>query len=163
MAEVLLVDDDGSVLLTLAIALRRQGHNVTVAGDATQALSHLQRHRFEFLISDVRMPGLSGVELAQRVRTMGQPPKVILTSAYPHVETRGGLAQAFLQKPLDLNQLNELLHASSSSNGGSSSGFSNNGHSNDKTENTASTSATRYDKPRAAAPPSMGNFGFATR
>lgn len=109
MAEVLLVDDDGSVLLTLAIALRRQGHNVTVAGDAMQALSHLKRHDFQFLISDVRMPGLSGVELAGRVRRMSNPPEIILTSAYPYVETRNGIARAFLQKPLDINRLNELL------------------------------------------------------
>lgn len=111
MADVLLVDDDGSVLLTLAIALRRQGHNVTVAGDAMQALSHLKRRDFQFLISDVRMPGLSGVELAGRVRRMSNPPQIILTSAYPYVETRNGIARAFLQKPLDINRLNELLSA----------------------------------------------------
>ena len=109
MAEVLLVDDDGSVLLTLAIALRRQGHNVTVAGDAMQALSHLKRRQFQFLISDVRMPGLSGVELAGRVRRMSNPPQIILTSAYPYVETRNGIAHAFLQKPLDISVLNDLL------------------------------------------------------
>jgi DNA-binding NtrC family response regulator len=158
MADVLLVDDDGSVLLTLAIALRRQGHNVTVAGDANQALSHLQRHHFEFLISDVRMPGMSGVELAQQVRRMSEPPRVILTSAYPYVETRGGLAQAFLQKPLDVGQLNELLKSTSSSSGGNS----NNGFKGNKPETPPSNNSNAGHRQTRSAQPPMGNLGFAT-
>ena len=111
MAEVLLVDDDGSVLLTLAIALRRRGHSVIVAGDAAQALAHLQRRRFAFVISDVRMPGMSGVELAAIVRQMPDPPRVVLTSAFPSVENREGAAEAFLQKPINLEALAEMLVA----------------------------------------------------
>ena len=112
MAEVLLVDDDGSVLLTLAIALRRRGHDVTVACDANQALAQLRRRSFDFLISDVRMPGLSGLELATRVQRMAHPPRVILTSAYPFIEHREGVSEAFLPKPLDVQQLNDHLNSS---------------------------------------------------
>ena len=114
MAEVLLVDDDGSVLLTtaLAIALRRRGHDVTVACDAHQALAQLRRRSFDFLISDVRMPGLSGLELATRVQQMPHPPRVILTSAYPFIEHREGVSEAFLPKPLDVQLLNEYLNSS---------------------------------------------------
>ncbi len=158
MAEVLLVDDDGSVLLTLAIALRRQGHNVTVAGDANQALSHLQRHHFEFLVSDVRMPGMSGVELAQQVRSLDDPPQIILTSAYPHVETRGGLARAFLQKPLDVNQLNELLKAPQTPPGGNS----NNGVAQSKPENRPGHSRNQqHYNSASASPPQIGRLGLA--
>ena len=112
MAKILLVDDDGSVLLTLAIALRRRGHDVTVASDAQQALAQLRRHSFDFLISDVRMPGLSGLELASRVQDMAHPPRVILTSAYPFIEGRENVSEAFLPKPLDVQQLNEHLNSS---------------------------------------------------
>ncbi|MBV9470820.1 MAG: response regulator, partial [Abitibacteriaceae bacterium] len=86
MANVLLVDDDGSVLLTLAIALRRYGHTVTVACDGNQALLHLKRHQFAYLVSDIRMPGMSGIELASRARRLAHPPRVILTSAYSNVQ-----------------------------------------------------------------------------
>ncbi len=112
MAEVLLVDDDDSVLLTLALALRRRGHEVTVASDAQQALAQLHRRSFDFLISDVRMPGMSGLELATRVQRMAHPPRVILTSAYPFIEQRAGVSEAFLSKPLDVQQLNEHLNSS---------------------------------------------------
>ncbi len=111
MAEVLLVDDDGSVLLTLAIALRRQGHTVTVAGDAFQAMTHLKKSRFDFLISDVRMPGISGLELAARARLLPGPPRVILTSAYPFVEDRHSVSEAFLQKPIDVQLLSQYLNS----------------------------------------------------
>jgi CheY-like chemotaxis protein len=111
MADVLLVDDDGSVLLTLAIALRRQGHSVTVAGDAIQAMTHLHKIRFDFLISDVRMPGVSGLELAARARSLSNPPRVILTSAYPFVEDRHSVSEAFLQKPIDVHLLSAYLNS----------------------------------------------------
>ena len=117
MAEVLLVDDDGSVLLTLAIALRRQGHSITVAGDAFQAMTHLKKSRFDFLISDVRMPGISGLELAARAKSLPAPPRVILTSAYPFVEDRHAVSEAFLQKPIDVHLLSEYLNSQRPNNG----------------------------------------------
>ena len=109
MADVLLVDDNGSVLLTLAIALRRRGHTVTVANDACQALTHLRRHHFGFLVSDVRMPGMSGLELAAQAQRFPHPPRVILTSAYSNVEAHEGIAAAFLRKPIDIQELHALL------------------------------------------------------
>jgi CheY-like chemotaxis protein len=108
MAEVLLVDDDGSVLLTTTIALRRYGHNVTAAHDAWQALTMLARQPYEVLVSDVRMPGMSGLELAARARALETPPHVILTSAQCS-EIEDGVAELFLPKPVDTDELNDLL------------------------------------------------------
>ena len=109
MADVLLVDDNGSVLLTLAIALRRRGHSVTVSSEGIQALAYARQHRFDFLISDVRMPGMSGIQLASCVKQLPDPPHIILTSAYSTVEAREGLAEAFLRKPIDISQLDDIL------------------------------------------------------
>lgn len=109
MANVLLVDDDGSVLLTLAIALRRYGHSVTVACDANQALLYLRRHHYSYLVSDVRMPGLSGIDLALKARRLADPPRIILTSAYSNIPIREGIVDAFLQKPIDTERLNAIL------------------------------------------------------
>ena len=109
MAQVLLVDDNGSVLLTLAIALRRRGHVVTMAADGAHALRELKLQHFDFLVSDVRMPGMTGVELATAARALPQPPRVILTSAYSSVEGREEIAEAFLRKPIDTEQLDALL------------------------------------------------------
>jgi CheY-like chemotaxis protein len=108
MAQILLVDDDTNVLLTLAIALRRAGHTVTVAQNGCQAINLLRRHTFSFLISDVKMPGMSGVELAQMAHNLNDPPRVILTSALD-LEIGEGLVDAFMPKPIDVALLNEVL------------------------------------------------------
>lgn len=108
MAQILLVDDDTNVLLTLAIALRRAGHTVTVAQNGWQALNLLRCGSFAFLISDVKMPGMSGVELAQRAHDLNDPPRVVLTSAL-EIEVSEGLIEAFMPKPVDVARLNEFL------------------------------------------------------
>ncbi len=109
MADVLLVDDNGSILLTLAIALRRRGHVVTVSTSGEAALAQLQQQQFDILISDVRMPGMSGIQLATQVKKLPAAPHIILTSAYSTIEARSGLAEAFLRKPIDIVQLDAIL------------------------------------------------------
>ena len=108
MAQVLLVDDDTNVLLTLAIALRRQGHIVTVAQNGWQALNLLCRQPFSFLIFDVKMPGMTGVELAARAHDFPNPPRIRLTSAL-EVELNEGVVEVFMPKPVDVVQLNNVL------------------------------------------------------
>lgn len=117
MAEVLLVDDDSSVLLTLSIALRRRGHDITVACDAQQALHQLTRHHYDFLVTDIRMPGMSGLELARRVQADARAPRIILTSAHydPTIAPNPAaqVAEKFLPKPIDIEALHHLLSQSS--------------------------------------------------
>jgi DNA-binding NtrC family response regulator len=116
MAEVLLVDDDSSVLLTLSIALRRRGHAVTMACDAQQALKQLARRRFDFLVSDIRMPDMSGLELASRVQGAVDAPRIVLTSAHydPQLAPNPVLShvEEFLSKPIDVEKLDALLSRS---------------------------------------------------
>ncbi len=111
MAHILLVDDDTNVLLTLAIALRRGGHEVTVAQNGWQALNLLRRGAFEFLISDVKMPGMTGLELAERASDLPNAPVIVLTSALD-IDIEDSPAQHFMPKPLDVARLGEVLHDS---------------------------------------------------
>lgn len=110
MSRVLLVDDNASVLLTLAIALRRRGHDVTTAANGTQALAQLFNHRFDVVVSDVRMPDISGVQLANIIQKNKYATRVILTSAYSTLEAHQNVAEAFLRKPVDVSQLDEMLN-----------------------------------------------------
>lgn len=110
MAHILLVDDDTNVLLTLAIALRRRGHVVTVAQNGWQALGLLRRQEFEFLISDVKMPGMTGIELAERAHALPNAPIIVLTSAL-EINIEESAAQHFMPKPLDVARLGEVLNA----------------------------------------------------
>ncbi len=81
---------------------------MTVAQSGWQALSLLRREEFAFLISDVRMPGMSGVELAARARKMPHAPLVILTSALD-LDIADGIAEHFMPKPIDVTHLHEVL------------------------------------------------------
>lgn len=110
MSRVLLVDDNSSVLLTLAIALRRRGHDVTMAANGTQALAQLFNHGFDVVVSDVRMPDMSGVQLANIIQKNQYKTRVILTSAYSTLEAHQSVAEAFLRKPIDVIQLDEMLN-----------------------------------------------------
>ena len=68
-ARILLVDDDTAVRAVTAEALRDLGYDVTEAGSGGAALELLERARVDLMIVDLAMPGMSGAELAQRVRT----------------------------------------------------------------------------------------------
>ena len=96
------------MLLTLAIALRRRGHEVTVAQNGWQALNLLRRGEFEFLISDVKMPGMTGIELAERASDLPNAPVIVLTSALD-IDIEEVPAQHFMPKPLDVVRLGEVV------------------------------------------------------
>ena len=60
---VLLADDERTIAITLRDELTDAGHDVTVANDGNEAAELLGKQRFEVLITDIRMPGLDGIEL----------------------------------------------------------------------------------------------------
>jgi CheY-like chemotaxis protein len=117
LARLLLVDDDEAVRNVVATILRRAGHDVTVAADAERALQaagHSARP-FELLISDVVMPGMSGVELSRELRARSPGLKVLLLSGYPGRDAPAGEdgGMDYLAKPVTpeqlLNRIDQLL------------------------------------------------------
>ena len=62
-ANLLLVDDDHNTLASLSRAFRMAGHEATVCDNAARALDLLRRESFDLILSDVVMPGKSGMEL----------------------------------------------------------------------------------------------------
>ncbi|HSN38765.1 MAG TPA: EAL domain-containing protein, partial [Burkholderiales bacterium] len=67
---VLLVDDDDDMLVLLARALGQDGYYILTANCAREAFDILSRHRVDMVISDQQMPGMSGVELLQRIKSL---------------------------------------------------------------------------------------------
>jgi PAS domain S-box-containing protein len=79
-AHVLIVDDDPQVRHVTASFLTGFGHSTTEAGDGEAALRHLQRDRYDIVVADLAMPGMSGIELAAAIRTQyPRLPVLILT------------------------------------------------------------------------------------
>ena len=81
IVKVLVVDDEESMRRFLCILLEKEGYDVTLAASGEEALEKLENGSFALLITDLRMPGMSGVELLEKVR-VDQPnlPVVILTA-----------------------------------------------------------------------------------
>lgn len=82
---VLLVDDDPAVRRLTCEILRREGHSVVEAANGHAALATLKQHDvdFELLVTDLKMPGMSGYELAQRVRRLSPATRVLFISGFP--------------------------------------------------------------------------------
>ncbi len=86
MRRVLVVDDEENIRLVLRTLLRKHGYEVEVADSAGQALERIGPFDPEFVIADVRMPGMSGLELCETLRMQGSAATLIMMSAYGSVE-----------------------------------------------------------------------------
>ena len=106
---VLIVDDDQRMARTLKDILTIKGHEADIAHSGTEALEKTAETHFDCLLSDIKMPGINGVELFRAVRKTRPDLPVVLMTAYAHDElVKDGLEEgilAVLAKPLDINVL----------------------------------------------------------
>jgi DNA-binding NtrC family response regulator len=106
---ILVVDDDAGQRSLLKSFLTGQGFAVIAVASGQEALSFLASARPALLISDVRMPGLSGLELLERVREQIPELPVLLVTAYAEVRDAVGAIRSgavdYLEKPIDLDEL----------------------------------------------------------
>ena len=86
MARVLVVDDEENLRLVLRTFLRKQGYEVETAANAEAALAVVDAFAPDFVLTDVRMPGMSGIALTAELRARGAHAVVILMSAYGSVD-----------------------------------------------------------------------------
>jgi FixJ family two-component response regulator len=103
------VDDDASVRGALDSLLRSGGLSVALFASAEEFLPSPARGKTGCLILDLRMPGMNGLELQQRLATSGERIPIIILTAHDDEEARtralGAGAVAFLQKPFDAKTL----------------------------------------------------------
>src|SRR6266849_4821995 len=84
---VLVVDDERSICELLEITFRKEGHRVEVAHDVASAKRKLESQIFDIVISDVRMPGESGVDLLKLTKEIAPQCFFLLITGVPTVET----------------------------------------------------------------------------
>jgi DNA-binding NtrC family response regulator len=106
---ILIVDDDPGQRSLLDSFLRSQGFETVVASSGEQALQLLREQKFGMMVSDVRMPGLSGLETLRRARQENAILPVLLVTAYADIREAVGAmrdgALNYLAKPIDLDEL----------------------------------------------------------
>lgn len=107
MAKILVVDDDADVRQVTCLQLQQGGHDVVTADRGSVAVDLLEADGFELVVTDVRMPGMSGDELIERVRAI-QPnlPIIALTGAGSGFKLAG---VDVLGKPVRATQLREAV------------------------------------------------------
>ena len=110
---VLVVDDDADSRAALAEALREGGYSVETAADAFKGMGKIPDFSPDLVLTDLKMPGMDGLELLRKLRSNGNDTAVVLTTAFADVETavmalKEGAAD-YLTKPLDLTELSVVV------------------------------------------------------
>ena len=106
---ILVVDDERSMRELLQIVLRREGHQVRLAEDGRAAVAELEREPVDVLISDIKMPGMTGVDVLREAKRVDPDIVGIMVTAYATTDTavealRLG-AYDYLTKPFDVEEL----------------------------------------------------------
>jgi len=110
---VLLVDDEVEFVETLAERMRARGLQVDTAHDGTQALQKTAKKNYDAIVLDLAMPGMTGMEVLQKLREEDPDRQIILLSGQGTVQTAVEAtklgAMDFLEKPTEIDVLLEKI------------------------------------------------------
>src|SRR5918992_4696556 len=113
MARILIADDQEMMRDSLAATLAREGHEVTAAGDGAAAAQRLAAQRFDLLLTDLKMPRLTGIELLAEAKKLRPEMPVVLMTAFATVATAVEAmklgAYDYIQKPFDGDEIRHLV------------------------------------------------------
>lgn len=110
--KILIVEDHAPTRMAISRLIRQVGADVITARDGEEALSYLLTHRFDVMLTDLRMPVMDGFELLQHCMKLPEshrPQRIIAISGEYEAGALRGQPVAFLPKPFDLNALLEML------------------------------------------------------
>jgi two-component system response regulator RegX3 len=111
---ILVVDDEPAIVDAVAYALRASGFEVETSGDGESALEAARSSDYDVLVLDVRLPGLSGIEICRRLRSESDVPILILTAMDAEVDRVLGLeagADDYVTKPFSVAELVSRVRA----------------------------------------------------
>jgi DNA-binding NtrC family response regulator len=106
---ILVVDDEPDMRTALSHALRRSGFNVESAASGTEALTKFRPDKYSLVISDVKLPGMSGMEILDRIKNQSQQIPVVMITAFGTIDNAVEAMQAgacdYILKPFSLETL----------------------------------------------------------
>lgn len=110
---ILVIDDEPDLRVLYELTLLREGYRVESAGTIAEALDHLSQRSFSAIISDMRLPDGSGIQVLERLRAQSRPERCIVMTAYGSadnaVEALKAGAFDYLTKPVDLKQFRAVV------------------------------------------------------
>ncbi len=109
MMKILIIDDEKSIRNTLKEILEFEGHEITLAEDGVQGLEQATQNKFDVIFCDIKMPGMDGVEVLDKLTESGCESAIIMISGHGSIDTAVECIKKgafdFIQKPLDLNRI----------------------------------------------------------
>jgi two-component system response regulator PilR (NtrC family) len=115
MASILVVDDELSMREFLKILLEKEGYRVTVAADGKSALALAGKHSFDLVISDIRMPGMSGLDLLTRLKQVKAEIGVIMITAFASPDDAVAAMKSgafdYITKPFNVDEIKTVVRA----------------------------------------------------
>lgn len=106
---VLIVDDERAIRNSLKEILTDEGYDADIAEDGAAAISKVEKEKFDMIFCDIKMPGMDGIEVLDKLVEMGVDAAVVMISGHGDIDTAVECIKKgafdFVQKPLDLNRI----------------------------------------------------------
>jgi DNA-binding NtrC family response regulator len=112
--KILVVDDEEGARELFDTILSDEGYDVTLAVNGNEALSRIKGTDYDLVVTDIKMPGMDGLQLLQEIRKTGAKIDVIMVTAYGEVESylkamSLGAAE-YINKPIRIKELKRIVH-----------------------------------------------------
>ncbi|MFC1535681.1 response regulator [Candidatus Neomarinimicrobiota bacterium] len=112
-ANILVVDDERFIIEAISQHLKDKGYNILSLTDSVKALETVKKQDFDLVLTDLRMPDVSGMDIARAVRALNTDTMVIILTGYATLDTAIESVSlnvyAYLNKPFELRELGEIV------------------------------------------------------
>jgi DNA-binding NtrC family response regulator len=109
MANILVIDDEKSIRSTLKDILEHEGFSIELASNGQEALEKFSKSQFDAVLCDIKMPGMDGIEVLEKIQDIANDVPVIMISGHGTIDTAVEAIKKgafdFIEKPPDLNRL----------------------------------------------------------
>lgn len=111
MAKLVVIDDEEAILDLLKFYLEDLGHEVTTFADGAKALAYLKTSPVSLVITDMRMPGVSGIDICRWAGSQGRKQKIVAMSGFTELEPElDQLGVKYrIKKPFGLKDIGDLI------------------------------------------------------
>lgn len=116
MVDILVVDDEKDICWALENTLGDEGYHITQVNRGEDAIREVKQQSFDMAIIDVKLPGMSGIEISRAVRQLDPRLKIVIISGYQYEEDqpiqegmRQGMYRGFISKPFELDEVAALV------------------------------------------------------
>jgi len=116
--KILIVDDEDDLTWSISKRLSKDNNGLVVrcASSGSVALKMLNKEHFDLLVTDLRMPGVDGLQLVKEVKNLHPETPVIVMTAHGSSDIRQSIKSwshtGYIEKPFEINELRKLIYAS---------------------------------------------------